>query len=63
MGNVGRVFPKATIEERLYEDRVPNSNAVEVLVSRVRAKLEATGVGGVIVNVRGLGYVIRDPIR
>jgi DNA-binding response OmpR family regulator len=57
------VFPKATIEERLYEDRVPNSNAVEVLVSRVRAKLEATGVGGVIVNVRGLGYVIRDPIR
>lgn len=63
MGNVGRVFPKATIEERLYEDRVPNSNAVEVLVSRVRAKLEATGVGGVIVNVRGLGYVIREPIR
>ncbi|MBW6457127.1 MAG: response regulator transcription factor [Trueperaceae bacterium] len=63
MGHPGRVFPKATIEERLYEDRVPSSNAVEVLVSRVRAKLEATGVGGVIVNVRGLGYVIRDLTR
>lgn len=63
MGHPGRVFPKATIEERLYEDRVPSSNAVEVLVSRVRAKLDATGVAGVIVNVRGLGYVIRDPTR
>ena len=63
MGNLGRVFPKATIEERLYEDRVPSSNAVEVLVSRLRAKLEATGVGDVIVNVRGLGYVVRDPAR
>jgi DNA-binding response OmpR family regulator len=63
MSNLGRVFPKATIEERLYEDRVPSSNAVEVLVSRVRAKFEATGVGGVIVNVRGLGYVVRAPTR
>ncbi len=63
MGHPGRVFPKAAIEERLYEERVPNSNAVEVLVSRVRAKLEETGVGGVIVNVRGLGYVIREPPR
>jgi len=63
MGNVGRVFPKVAIEDRLYEDRVPSSNAVEVLVSRVRSKLEAKGAGSVIVNVRGLGYVIRDPTR
>jgi DNA-binding response OmpR family regulator len=63
MGHPGRVFPKAAIEERLYEDRVPSSNAVEVLVSRVRAKLEESGAGGVIVNVRGLGYVIREPAR
>ena len=63
MGHPGRVFPKAVIEERLYEDRVPSSNAVEVLVSRVRSKLEEAGVSGVIVNVRGLGYVIREPTR
>ena len=63
MGHPGRVFPKTAIEERLYEDRVPSSNAVEVLVSRVRAKLDAAGVGSAIVNVRGLGYVIRDPSR
>src|SRR5690606_26096147 len=39
MANQGRVFSKATIEDRLYREAPPSSNAVEVLVSRLRSKL------------------------
>ena len=61
MGHQGRVFTRDALADRLYDDRVPSSNAVEVLVSRVRSKLAAKGVARVVANVRGLGYVIREP--
>lgn len=60
MANQGRVFSKATIEDRLYREATPSSNAVEVLVSRLRSKLTAAGVRGLIETVRGLGYVTRE---
>ncbi len=57
----GRVFAKDTIIDRLYEDDVtPAHNAVEAIVSRLRAKLTAAGAEGVIENIRGLGYVVRE---
>jgi len=57
----GRVFAKDTIIDRLYEDDVtPAHNAVEAIVSRLRAKLAAAGAEGVIDNIRGLGYVVRE---
>jgi DNA-binding response OmpR family regulator len=59
LANQGRVFSKSTIESRLYPESVPDSNIVEVLVSRVRNKLAAAGARGLIKTIRGLGYVVR----
>lgn len=55
----GRVFSKDTLEDRLYDIEGPSSNAVEALVSRVRAKLREGGADDVIETLRGLGYVVR----
>jgi len=38
LANAGRVYTKATLEERLYDDGGPGSNALEVLVSRLRSR-------------------------
>jgi len=61
LANQGRVFSKVALEERLYAEGSPASNVVEVLVSRLRSKLADAGVEGLVENVRGLGYVIREP--
>jgi len=61
LANQGRVFSKGALEERLYAELSPASNVVEVLVSRLRSKLAEAGVEGVVENVRGLGYVVREP--
>lgn len=58
--NQGRVFSRTTLEERLYPQEPPASNAIEVLVSRLRRKLAGAGVADAIQTVRGLGYVVRD---
>ncbi len=60
MGAQGRVYSKDTLHERLYDDTMPASNAVEALVSRLRTKLHEVGVEHVVENLRGLGYVIRE---
>ena len=60
IANQGRVFSKTTIEDRLYRAAPPSSNAVEVLVSRLRGKLSAAGVKDLVETVRGLGYVTRE---
>ena len=60
LANQGRVFSKNTIEDRLYRETQPTSNAVEALVSRLRSKLAASGVTDLVETVRGLGYVTRE---
>lgn len=60
LANQGRVFSKNTIEDRLYREAQPTSNAVEALVSRLRGKLTGAGVTDLIETVRGLGYVARE---
>lgn len=60
LANPGRVFSKTDLEDRLYADRLPSSNAIEALVSRLRKKLSQVGVDDVVATVRGLGYVVRD---
>ena len=51
----GRVLSKQVLEERLYAfDDAIEGNAVEVYVSRLRAKLGAE----VIETRRGLGYLV-----
>jgi len=54
----GHLLSKAQLEERLYSfDREFESNTVEVLVSRLRKKLDSD----VIETVRGLGYRLYQP--
>lgn len=60
LANQGRVYSKNTIEDRLYRDMQPTSNAVEVLVSRLRSKLAAAGAKDIVETVRGMGYVTRE---
>lgn len=53
---VGRIVTKEQLLQALYgwQDDINSVNAVEKLVSRLRAKLEGSGV--IISTVRGLGY-------
>jgi two-component system OmpR family response regulator len=55
MQHAGRVIPQLELTEQLYaQDFERESNAVEVLVGRVRRKLG----GGLIQTRRGFGYLI-----
>ncbi len=58
--NLDQVLTRAVIHERIwgYEEQL-GSNTLEVLISNVRRKLEATGAGRIIHTVRGVGYVAR----
>ncbi len=60
VGHQGRVFSKRTLEERLYPNEPPASNAIEALVSRLRRKLADAGVRDAIQTIRGLGYLVRE---
>ena len=54
--NLGRVLTKEDIADRLYRfDEAPSLNAVEQIVTRLRRRLEGSGL--VIKTVRGLGYL------
>jgi two-component system, OmpR family, response regulator len=53
--NVGRVVPQSELTEHVYEsDRDPDSNALEVLVGRLRRKIGSD----LITTRRGQGYVL-----
>ena len=55
-----RVLSRDQILERLWESgSTPNANAVEVLVMRVRRKLDAEGEAPLLHTVRGAGYMLR----
>lgn len=60
LADPGRVFSRSDLAERLYRDEeLPESNAVEVFVSRLRTKLRRAGAPGLIRTVRGVGYATR----
>ena len=59
MTRQGRVHARPELERTLYGDQLPASNAVEVLVSRLRGRLAEHGLEHVVETVRGLGYVVR----
>ena len=61
MRRAGRVVPKSAIEEAIYsfeEDLA--SNAIEVLVHRIRRRLQDAGADLHIHTLRGVGYVLSD---
>lgn len=58
--HVDQVLTRSVIHERVWGyDEEYGSNTLEVLVSSVRRKLEASGSARVIHTVRGVGYVAR----
>lgn len=57
MHHPGRVLSRTQIEENVWNyDFAGESNLVEVYVARIRRKLAAAGVEGLITTVRGSGY-------
>jgi DNA-binding response OmpR family regulator len=58
--NPGRVLSRASILEKVYDYSFdPQTNVVDVLVSRLRAKLDRDFDRKLIHTVRGAGYVLR----
>lgn len=59
MRRSGKVIPKPVIEDTLYGfGETASTNSVEVLVHRLRKKLEAGEADVVIHTVRGVGYML-----
>ncbi len=60
--NAGRVVSKTAIHEHVWDfDFNPRTNVVEVLVHRLRAKVDEPFEPALIQTVRGAGYVLRVP--
>jgi DNA-binding response OmpR family regulator len=58
----GRVVTRESIEQGLYGfDTTLGSNAVEVLVHRLRRKLADANAHAVVHTLRGVGYLLREP--
>jgi two-component system OmpR family response regulator len=62
MRNAGKVVTKAMIMEYVWDYRFdPQTNVVDVLVCRLRNKLDKNFEKKVIQTIRGVGYVFRIP--
>lgn len=60
MRNPGRVLAKTSILERIYEYSFdPQTNVVDVLVCRLRNRIDKEYPKKLIHTVRGMGYVLR----
>jgi DNA-binding response OmpR family regulator len=58
----GSVVVREIMEQRLYSlDRELGSNALEVLVHRLRRRLQEAGATPVIHTIRGVGYLMAEP--
>jgi DNA-binding response OmpR family regulator len=61
MRRVGRVVPKAVLEDKLYGiDEELESNAIPVHVHHLRRKLTEAGATAEIHTIRGVGYLLSD---
>jgi two-component system response regulator MprA len=62
MRNPRRVLPHDVIYDRVWGyDFGPASNALRVYVGYLRRKLQDAGARQLLHNVRGVGYVLREP--
>jgi two-component system, OmpR family, response regulator len=60
MRNEGRALSKTYLIERLWDSKfVPQTNLVDVVLCRLRNKLEDSDTQKLIHTVRGIGYVFR----
>ncbi len=64
MRREGQVVSKSTFETALYGlTKQVNQNSVEVLISRLRRKLNAIDAGCTIHTLHGIGYLLKDDTR
>jgi len=57
----GQVVSKAALEDGLYGlSKDVSANAIEVLISRVRRRLEAAGASCSIHTLHGIGYLLKE---
>ncbi|HXG31548.1 MAG TPA: response regulator transcription factor [Thermodesulfobacteriota bacterium] len=62
MRNAGRVVSKTMIMEHVYDyDFDPQTNVVDVLVCRLRDKIDRDSEKKMIHTIRGVGYVLKEP--
>ena len=62
--NARQVLPRELIFDRVWGyDFGANSNSLEVYIGYLRRKTEAGGEPRLIHTVRGVGYVLRQPVR
>jgi DNA-binding response OmpR family regulator len=60
MRNAGRVVSKTMILEHVWDYSFdPQTNVVDVLVCRLRNKVDKNFVGKMIHTIRGVGYVLK----
>ena len=63
MRNAGRVVSKTSILSHVWGyDFDPNTNVVDVLVSRLRDRIDRPFPVKLLHTVRGVGYVLRPPV-
>jgi len=61
MRNPRRVLSRGQLLDHVWDDNFdPVANAVDVLVGRVRRKIEQSGERPLLHTVRGMGYVLTD---
>ena len=61
MRNAGRVVSKTAVLEHVYDYGFdPQTNVVDVLVCRLRAKIDRPGAEKLLHTERGFGYVLRQ---
>jgi DNA-binding response OmpR family regulator len=61
MRRLGRVVPKAVLEEKLYGiDDLIESNTIPVHIHHVRRKLQEAGADVEIHTIRGVGYLLEE---
>src|SRR4051812_19466005 len=61
MRNPGRVISRGQILQHVWDDNFdPIANVVDVLVGRVRRKVDAPGLAPLIHTLRGAGYLLSD---
>lgn len=64
MKNAGQVVTRTMLLENVWDYHFdPQTNVIDVHISRLRAKIDKGHDKSLLITVRGAGYMIRDPQR